>query len=166
MNRETLKSERISLKALSFEELTYIHSNELNKLEVIIEEDAINYVKLPISKKLEKMKNISEDNYEWYTYWLIVDDESKRGIGFIGFKGLPDENGYTEVGYSISSNYRKRGLMTEALKTLIQWCRKFQYCEGITAKVVKNNTASIKVLNNCKFKIVSSSEKKYDFLYQ
>ncbi|PJI09539.1 MULTISPECIES: GNAT family N-acetyltransferase [Clostridium] len=161
-----LKSERISLISLSFEELTYICGNELNKLEVIIEEDVLNYVELPILKKLKKMRNVSKDNYEWYTYWLIVDDESKRGIGFIGFKGLPDENGYTEIGYSISSNYRKRGLMTEALKTLIQWSRKFQYCKGITAKVVKNNTASIRVLNNCKFKIVSSSEKGYDFLYQ
>ena len=84
------------------------------------------------------MKKVSEDVQEWYTYWLIIDKDNGKGIGFIGFKGLPDENGYSEVGYSISPNYRKKRFMTEALETLVKWAYGFQNSKGIVAKSSKN----------------------------
>ena len=37
------------------------------------------------------MKKVNEDVHEWYTYWLIIDKDNEKGIGFIGFKGLPDD---------------------------------------------------------------------------
>ena len=53
--------------------------------------------------------------------------------------------------------------MTEALETLISWAYGFQSSKGITAKVLKTNIGSIKVLNNCNFKLVSSTEQEYNY---
>lgn len=165
VGKKFLESERLFLKPLSFQELQYINNNEIDKVETPIElESILDSVKLAISKKLMKMQNLNEDIHEWYTYWLIINKENQKGIGFIGFKGVPDVNGYLEVGYSISPNYRKKRLMTEALETSINWACEFQEAKVITAKVLKMNVGSIKVLNNCNFKLVSSTEQEHNYI--
>ncbi len=162
---ELLESERLFLKPLSFNELLYIKNNMIENIETSIELEAISdVVKSAISKKIEKMQTVNEDIHDWYTYWLIIDKNNQNGIAFIGFKGIPDDSGYSEVGYSISSNYRRKGLMTEALSALINWASNFPNCKGITAtRVLKSNTGSNRVLNNCNFNLVASlsDENKY-----
>ena len=56
--------------------------------------------------------------------------------------------------------------MTEALETLINWAYGFQGSKGITAKVLKTNIGSIKVLNNCNFKLVSSTEQEDNYFLE
>ena len=162
---KVLESERLLLKPLSFNELLYINENQIDNIETSIELEAISHsVKLAITNKLEKMKNISEDTQKWYTYWLIINKQNQLGVGFIGFKGLLSENGYSEVGYSISPNYRRQRLMTEALETLIRWAHGFQECRGIIAKVSKGNIKSNKILNNCNFRVNSSTEQENNYI--
>ncbi|MCY6370701.1 GNAT family N-acetyltransferase [Clostridium ganghwense] len=158
MSKKVLKSERLVLKPLSFNELLCIKNNMIESIETSIELEAISdVVKLAISKKIEKMQKLNKDIHEWYTYWLIIDKNNQNGIGFIGFKGIPDESGYSEVGYSIAPNYRGKGLMTEALSVLVNWASNFPNCKGITAmRVLKTNIGSNRVLNNCKFNLVDS----------
>lgn len=164
MNKRILESERLFLKPLSFHELLHINNNEIRMIETFIESNALSdSVKSAILKKTEKMQKAHEDMHEWYTYWLIIDKDNGNGIGFIGFKGLPDENGYSEVGYSISPDYRKRRFMTEALEALINWAYGFQSLKGITAKVQKTNIGSTKVMNNCNFKLVSSIDQENNY---
>ena len=165
MNSKVLNSERLILKPLSFMELTKINNNETEGSDIFIEAEAVSdSVKSAISKKLLKMQKVNEDIHEWYTYWLIVNKEKQKGIGFIGFKGLPDKKGFVEVGYSISPDYRKRRLMTEALETFMKWAHGFHDCSGITAKVLKTNIGSAKVLNNCGFKVVDSAEEEENYI--
>lgn len=167
MRRKVLESERLLLKHLSLNDLVHIKENEIDNIEPRIDLEAISYsVKLAITKKLEKMKNISEDTQKWYTYWLIINKENQIGVGFIGFKGLLSENGYAEVGYSISPNYRRHRLMTEALETLIIWAHGFRECRGIIARVSKGNIGSNKILNNCNFKVDSSTEQEDNYILE
>ncbi len=165
--KKELESERLFLKPLSFNELSYIKNNMTESIETPIEFEAISYiVKLAISKKIEKMKDLNKDIHEWYTYWVIIDKNNQNGIGFIGFKGIPDERGYSEVGYSISPNYRGQGLMTEALSLLINWASNFRDCKGVTAmSVLKLNTGSNRVLNNCNFDLIDSVSDENSYLF-
>ena len=55
--------------------------------------------------------------------------------------------------------------MTEALETLVKWAYGFQDSKGIVAKVLKTNIGSNKVLNNCNFKLVSSTEEEDNYLF-
>jgi RimJ/RimL family protein N-acetyltransferase len=161
-----LASKRLFLKALSLNELSHINNNEMNKSGSLIEPEAIfGTVLMAIAKKIKKMQSVHEDNHSWYTYWLIIDKKTEKGIGFIGFKGLPDEDGYSEVGYSISSNYRRKGLMTEALRTLMVWASETPSCKGIVANVLKTNIGSIKVLSNCTFQLANTNEQENSYLH-
>lgn len=166
MSTVKLASKRLLLKALSLNELAHINNGEMNSSEFHIEPEAMfDTVLLAIAKKIKKMQSVHEDNHNWYTYWLIIDKKTEKGIGFIGFKGLPDENGYSEVGYSISPNYRKKGLMTEALRKLMAWANESPSCKGIVANVLKTNIGSIKVLSNCTFQLVNSNELENSYLH-
>lgn len=160
-----LKSDRLILRPLSFDELLYVRNNEISKFGTYIEDEAmLGLVKTAISSKINKIQNMDEKVYLWYTYWLIIDSNNGKGVGFIGFKRFPDENGYTEVGYSISPNYRRKRFMTEAMKTLLNWAYEFEECSGITAKTLKTNTGSNKVLQNCDFQLSHSNEKENYYL--
>lgn len=161
-----IESARLLLKPLSLCELRYIDNNELVKIQPSVEQEALlDSTKIAISKKIVKMRHVKEKNHEWYTYWLIINKENQKGIGFIGLKGIPDQNGYSEVGYSISPAYRGKGIMTEALSLLLNWALQFPACKGITAtKVLKSNIGSNKVLNKCNFKLDSASEEYNNYI--
>lgn len=161
-----LESEKLKLKPLSINELLYIKNGFIERIEEQIEPEAItDLVKSAISKKIEKMQRINEELHQWYTYWLIIYKGDKKGTGFIGFKGIPNEEGYSEVGYSISSNYRRQGLMTAALTLLTNWASKSGECKGITAsKVLKTNMGSNAVLKHCNFKLIDSSEEENNYI--
>lgn len=118
-----------------------------------------------ISKKATKMEHENICLHPWYTYWGIIIPETKTCIGMIGFKGYPDENGYTEVGYGISPNYRRRGYMSEALMGLVDWAFGFECCNGITAcSVLVDNIGSQLVLKNNKFVITSKSNEVINYI--
>ena len=118
-----------------------------------------------ISKKIFKMEHMSKKLHPWCTYWGIVLPETNTCIGLIGFKGYPDENGYTEVGYGISPNYRRKGYMSEALAGLVAWAFKNEDCKGITAcRVLADNIGSQRVLINNKFVVTSKSEEMINYI--
>lgn len=164
MSKSILESKRLFLRPLSWTELQDINCKEWDEMETAIEPESISDSLQPaIAKKLNKMKDQPGSLHDWYTYWLIICKETQKGIGFIGFKGIPDGNGHSEIGYSISPNYRKKGLMTEALAALINWASQFPNAKGITANVLKTNIGSIKVLENCNFKQMYATEQNYHY---
>ena len=80
------------------------------------------------------------------TYFLIVSAQTSEILGTIGFKGAPDEDGTIEVGYGIRPEFRSRGYMTEALRTLTTFGLTLPGVEKIVACTSKDNAASIRVL--------------------
>ena len=74
---------------------------------------------------MEKIYNIKLINiqnnpqyYLFYTYWLIINNNTNEIIGRIGFKDIPNQMGEIEIGYGTHTNYRSKGFMTEALKAI------------------------------------------------
>ena len=59
-------------------------------------------------------------------------------MGFVGFKGYPNEQGATEIGYGIAAAYQNKGYMSEAVRALIDWAFSHPFCRAITATEVYN----------------------------
>jgi ribosomal-protein-alanine N-acetyltransferase len=95
-------------------------------------------VKDAISKKIEKMIGMDEAYHLWQTYWLIVVSVDNVGAGLAGFKGVPDADGSTEIGYGIDPAYQNKGYMSEAIKALVEWALGHPYCNTVTATAVEN----------------------------
>ena len=56
-------------------------------------------VQRAIRMKRKKMARMDESQHPWQTYWLVIVSEDNFGAGLAGFKGVPNENGSTEIGY-------------------------------------------------------------------
>lgn len=96
--------------------------------------------------KTKKMSGVGTESHPWYTFWLVVIASERHGIGLIGFKGEPDEQGEVEIGYGIAPAYRNRGYATEAVKAFIAWAQQDPACLSIQADALKDNIASNRVL--------------------
>ena len=94
-------------------------------------------VRRAIGLKLGKMRCADISQHEWYTYWLIILNES-FGAGFIGFKGPPDAASEVEIGYGIDPLWRNKGYITEAVSAMRDWAFSHPCCRAITATAVKN----------------------------
>jgi len=91
-----------------------------------------------IRMKVEKMRKADSSQHAWFTYWLIVIKQENIGAGMLGFKGYPNTEGSTEIGYGIDTAYQNKGYMSEAVQALIDWAFTHPFCRVITATDVKN----------------------------
>jgi len=95
-------------------------------------------VQRAIRMKVEKMRKADVSQHAWYTYWLIVVREENVGAGMLGFKGYPNAEGSTEIGYGIDPSYQNKGYMSEAVQALTGWAFLHDFCKVITATEVEN----------------------------
>jgi len=104
--------------------------------------------------KLSKMAHAPEQDYAWYTYWLVVPTDRPYGAGLAGFKGVPDSQGEVELGYGIDPACQGRGYATEAARALIAWAFQSPECITVIAPNTKrSNVASNRVLKKVGMKV-------------
>ncbi len=116
-------------------------------------------VRHAIQMKMEKMEGVDPRLHPWFTYWLIVIDEGRCGAGLVGFKGCPDANGQTEIGYGMDPAYQRQGYTTEAVRALIAWAFEDPTCQTILARhVQKDNPASSRILEKVGMTVYQESE--------
>jgi RimJ/RimL family protein N-acetyltransferase len=88
---------------------------------------------------------------------IIVHKGSATAIGIIGFKGLPDEEGIIEVGYSIIPERRGEGYATEAAATICEWALEQPGVRSVTAETLPDNLPSQRVLEKAGFSLAKES---------
>jgi ribosomal-protein-alanine N-acetyltransferase len=116
-----------------------------------------------LGMKIQKMQAADVADHLWYTYWLIVIRADNAGAGFIGFKGYPDDDGRTEIGYGIHPACQNKGYMTEAIRALVDWAFSHPTCRGITATTVIN-PASNRVLEKLGAQLLERRENETDWV--
>lgn len=122
--------------------------------------------KRAVKIKIEKMEKAQKFMHPWLTYWLIVHLKTGKPVGFVGFKGFP-EDGSAEVGYGIHSEHEGKGYAGEALKLILKWAEKEGKCRKVTAtRVDLKNIGSQKVLERNGFKELRRDELGVDYVYE
>jgi [ribosomal protein S5]-alanine N-acetyltransferase len=115
--------------------------------------------------KLVRLSAMPLERHPWQSYWLIVVKEALVGIGLIGFKGYPNADGETEIGYGVAPQYQGKGYMTEAVRALCDWAFSHPFVSAVTATTV-TNPASDRVLEKVGAQIVSVEEKSMNWKIQ
>ncbi len=93
------------------------------------------------------LNNLKEDSSVLgWGVWLVIDKQTNKIIGDIGFKGKPNNKNSVEVGYGITASEQNKGYATEALDSIIKWAFNSNLVNKITAECLVDNTPSIKVL--------------------
>jgi [ribosomal protein S5]-alanine N-acetyltransferase len=168
MDRLELHTPRLRLLALTSEELG-LYRDDRPALE---QQLGLRLNREPLSEPLQralgmkriKMAAASPADHPWYTYWLMVLADAPAGIGLIGFKGAPNADGASEVGYGTDAEYQGRGYMTEALQALTAWALQDERCRVVTATTVKN-PASERVLRKAGFELLGEGDEGSNWRY-
>jgi [ribosomal protein S5]-alanine N-acetyltransferase len=111
---------------------------------------------------LPEVKRAMPDNYIFWTFWIVIEKETKKIVAELGFKGLPNDNGEIEIGYSSFWDQRNKGIMTEAVHGMIRWAQTRSDIKHILAETNSQNFASIRVLQKNHFE---NYERKQEMLW-
>jgi RimJ/RimL family protein N-acetyltransferase len=114
-------------------------------------------VRSAIQKKLIKMEALDEESHHWVTYWLVIIRVENFGAGLVGFKGVPDAEGCTEIGYGIDPARQNKGYMSETVRALVDWALEHPDCQTVTAIGVEN-PASRRLLEKLGAHLVSEEK--------
>lgn len=154
LNFETIQTPNLLLKGLSPEDIKSIFENH-SKAEIKSllghrsEEDFL--------KEENKYKNGYSSYNRSFKLFLILDKASNNIIGRCGIHNWNAEHKRAEIGYVMEDeNYKRKGLMTEALGAIIEYGFTKLNLNRIEALVGKENTASLRLMK--KFKFVKEGE--------
>ncbi|MBK3496870.1 GNAT family N-acetyltransferase [Viridibacillus sp. YIM B01967] len=159
-----LNTERLRLIPLNAESLKLLIDNQnemeiklsLNKSEGVLSKELKHAMEFRLSKVME-----DQQNFLWYTNWLIVLREENCIVGGIMLKGRPNENGEVIIGYYTSPEYQGNGYMTEAVSNIKSWLLNQPDVMYVIADTDKANIASHKVLEKTGAEIYKETEDLY-----
>ena len=100
---------------------------------------------------LPKIKRAGPDNYLFFTFWIVVEKNTRSIVAELGFKGEPNEKGEVEIGYGTLPDQRGKGFMTEAVGGMVAWARKQSRIKYILAETDEKNTPSIRIVEKNNF---------------
>lgn len=148
-----LTTDRLILRSLKIEdtnEIMFLRSDErvnkfLDRQKARITNDATNFI-----SKIEK----GIVNNEWI-YWAITIKNNDTLIGTICLFSIDVQKDTAEIGYELNPNFHGKGIMQEAISTVIKFGFDNLRIKIITAFPSADNDKSIKLLerNNFKFDI-------------
>ncbi len=160
MKHLELSSERLNLVNPSenhAEDLLLLRSNKLvNK-----------FIDRKAPEKLEEViafiETISENNKNNKScYWCISEKNHKKVIGTICLWNFLEDKKTAEIGYELHPDYHGKGIMGEALKTVLVFGFKTLGLETIEAFTHKENHNSTKLLSKHLFKHATERQDKHN----
>ena len=146
-----LQTERLQILPLSVTDLElYLRGENLFELQfglLATNRTVAQEVKRYVSAiTLPCMRKLPDDQFLFFTFWLVIDKTLKKVVAELGFKGVPSPAGMVEIGYGTMQQHRNKGYMSEAVSAVLQWAGTRTEIRTVLAETAKTNNASIRVL--------------------
>lgn len=150
-NPNAIETERLLVFPLTIPQLElYVQAN--NKLEKLLNlacngRTVSPYVRESVIQfTLPQMKSATGTDYLFYTFWLVVEKQSRTIVAELGFKGPPRDGGHVEIGYGVMPVMQRKGYMSEAVGGILQWAAERRDINHVLAEIHAQNAASIRVV--------------------
>lgn len=141
-----IETQRLKLTGYSSQDMTFIFENfsrdEIKKLLGHRTDDEF-------QKEEYKYKNGYASYNRAFILFLLTDKITNTIIGRCGLHNWNKEHHRAEIGYNISDeNFKRKGLMTEAVSSVIDYGFNKLNLHRIEALVGSNNIPSVKIIEN------------------
>jgi len=145
-----IETERLILKELK-------DNHALDIFEYFSDEEVLEYYDIyPLTEieEAEKLISVLENRFKKQKgiRWGISLKSSGKIIGTCGYHNLDKESFKAEIGYELSREYWRQGIMKEALGAIISFGFKEMELNRIEALVELENSSSIKLLEKLRFR--------------
>lgn len=110
----------------------------------------------PPHKSVEESREIIRTIFSAEGMWAVEWKETQEAIGCVGFlpashSNLAIDDGHAEVGYWIARPFWGKGICTEALRMVIDYCFGEKGFSVLWGDYFPDNPASCKVMEKCGF---------------
>jgi len=144
-----LETERFLLRELSLNDTKFIFSLRTSK-------EVNTFIQRNTPKNLSETRafidmicNLVADHKG--VFWVIQSKQNDELMGTIGIRNFEVEDNYAEIGYELHPDYHQKGIMSEALKEVVNFGFNHLQLNTIEAYTHKNNIASIALLEKHNF---------------
>lgn len=108
----------------------------------------------------ESIENAKRDLRYWASffttkkgfYWAIIKKDTNQMVGTAGFNNVSFLHKKCEISYDLSYEFWGKGIMSKAIKQIIEFARSKLMLVRVQAYTEVTNKRSIKLLQRCKFK--------------
>lgn len=127
-------------------------------LDMLSNEEVARYIGFPTFQTMAE----AENELGWYQAlfrekqgirWAITDRQSGKFIGSCGFKNYQAVHNKAEIGYDLMYSWWNKGIMTEAIRPIIEYGFTHMELNRIEAEADTRNTASIHLLQKVGFQV-------------
>ncbi|HKX55904.1 MAG TPA: GNAT family N-acetyltransferase [Xanthomonadales bacterium] len=144
-----LETERLLIRRLRIEDTAAM-------LAILSDPETVRYWGRPAMTELQQAEAYTRENLRWMKdghclYWAIEEKASGQMIGTCTLFKLDINNRRGEIGYLLNRAYWHRGLMSEVLKSVIDYAFRELQLHRLEADTDPENAASIRLLENFGF---------------
>ena len=150
MKFEEILTDRLILRKFTQEVFDAIYSDlsQNEQLDIL----GLNSIEKLLVEKEKYKKGLSTYNKK-FLYHQLIYKKTSAIIGWCGFHTWYTDHNRAEIGYGLfDDSYKSKGIMSEALASIINYGFNNMNLERIEAFVSPINTPSIKLLKRMKFK--------------
>ena len=150
MKFEEIITDRLILRKLTQESFDSIYSDmsQEEQLDIL----GLSSIEKLLEEKEKYKKGLSTHNKK-FLYHQLIDKKTNKIIGWCGFHTWYTDHNRAEIGYGLfDDNYKSKGIMSEAIVSIINYGFIKMNLERIEAFVSPDNMPSIKLLKRMKFK--------------
>lgn len=146
-----LETKRLILRRFTLDDAADMYKNWVNDHEVC------RFLTWPPHESIDITRSVLQSWIEQYAdtgydQWCMELKETGEAVGSIGVVNTREEIEAVEIGYCMSKNYWRRGLMSEALSALIEFFFQTVELNRIEAYHDVQNPNSGKVMKKCGMK--------------
>lgn len=146
---EILTTNRLLLRKLSPETFDFIYHNYSDE-ELLVFLGLNTNEALAIEKEKHR-KGLSTFNKS-FCYFQVLDKTTERIIGWCGYHTWYLDHNRAEIGYGLfDDTFKQKGLMSEAMKTILDYGFKTMKLHRVEAFIGKENEASISLVRKFGF---------------
>ena len=149
---QRLETERLVLRRFVIEDAEAMFQNWASDGEVT------KYLTWPPHDSVEVSKNVLKDwiaaypNEEFYQWAIVLKENGDFPIGSIGAVNLKNDVSLVQIGYCLGRNWWHRGLMSEALRTVMDFFFQTVQVNRIESRHDSRNPHSGMVMQKCGMK--------------
>ena len=149
MNSITLETNRLLLRGISAEYMKYLFNNCSKEA---IKETLGHRSEDEFEKERYKHQNGYSSYNRSFIVFLLIDKESHAVIGRCGLHNWNTDHNRAEIGYVMTEeNFKQKGLMSEAVKTILDYGFSTLKLHRIEALIGKDNVASLSIVRKFGF---------------
>lgn len=142
---EELKTERLILRKIQFEDVNFIykHFGDEEVCKYMVDNEPV--ISIEEANEIISWSH-SDPTNPTNNRWLIILKENNEPIGTIGFHRWDRNNRTAEIGYDLSKENWKKGIMSEAMEIALSFGFQKMGLNRIQAFVHIENMASYRIL--------------------